>query len=103
MKELLIGIGISSIAPMLLALVVKNKMLYKVCKRTGKTLSAILRTKLGRKLEGAIEQTIISAMSGFKDGLREDNLVQVAKKNIKEKKKIEIIKEVELLKKKSPL
>ena len=103
MKEILIGIGISSIAPMLLALVVKNKMLYKVCKRTGKTLSAILRTKLGRKLENAIELTIISALDGWITGMRDDNLSQIVRKNIKEKQKQEVIKEVEKLKKSSPL
>jgi hypothetical protein len=87
MQEMLLGIGIS-LVPMVLALIAKRGTTRKI----GRNISKILRSKLGKPIENAIELTLHDIVAG----MREDNIEQ-------EKKKAEIEKKVAEIKGKSPL
>ena len=86
MNEYLVAYGVP-VLMFLIALILKNKVLSRICNKAGVVVSTFLVGKLGKNLADAVEMTIVAATEGFIKGLRKDNgEKEVAKKKIENMK-----------------
>ena len=72
MKMLLIGAGLA-VLPTLIAFLLPRKKTFAFGVKCGKSLSTLLRGKLGRGVEDRLELTVKDFSDGWWDGARRDN------------------------------
>jgi len=92
MTKILIGVFLGGGVPVL-ALLLPRKKVFAYGRKVGILCSKILRQKLGKPSENAIESTVIDFLHGVEEGLRLDNErkeKKKAEKKVKEKQKKDI-------------
>ena len=73
MWRVVLGIFVGGGLPAIIALFLPRKKVYALGEKLGIMASRLLRQKLGKPGENAIETTMIDFASGLMDGLRKDN------------------------------
>ena len=73
MWKIALGIFLGGGLPAIIALFLPRKKVYGLGEKLGIMASRLLRQKLGKPSENAIETTVIDFASGLMDGLRKDN------------------------------